>query len=150
MSHQTLIRASRSRSCIAHWEAVENGDIRLLRVSSDMGPLPDIGHLTGPGVVFPDLDTLRRAVTAAMKGPTGDTLDRVMLSRSAYDRWNALAAEAVKTLPVATDLAAIPDERARAITGGRLLIWVDLPGGKKIQLTLEKEEWAWAPQQREH
>ena len=28
MSHQTLIRASRSRSCIAHWEVTDNGDIR--------------------------------------------------------------------------------------------------------------------------
>ena len=85
-----------------------------------------------------------------MKGPVGDTLDRVLLSRVAYDRWNALATEVAKTLPATMDLATIPDERARAISGGRLLIWVDLPDGKKIQLTLEKEEWAWAPQQQEH
>lgn len=149
MSHQTLVRASRTRSCIAHWEATETGEIRLLRVSPDQGPLPDVGHLTGPGVVLPDLDALRRAVMAALKGPTGDTLDRVLLSRSVYNRWTALAAEAAKTLRD-IDSPTIPDERARAISGGRLLIWVDLPDGGTIKMIVEKEEWAWQPQQREH
>lgn len=105
--------------------------------------MPDVVHLMGPGIFLPDLPGLRRAIEAAMRGPVGDTLDRVLLTRSVYDRWIAIAAEAAKNLPFGTDTSTIPDERARAISGGRLLIWIDLPNQQKVSLILEKDEWAW-------
>lgn len=143
MAHQSLIRLSRARSCIAHWESVETGDIRLVRVSPDTGPVPDVAHLVGQ--LFIGLASLRLAVLAAMKGNVGDTLDRVLLSPAAYAAWNktvAANAAAIKKVEAA-DVARIPDERAREISGKRLLIWVDLPTGEKISLIIPPEQWAW-------
>lgn len=105
--------------------------------------MPDVAHLVGQ--LFIDLKSLRLAILAAMKGNVGDTLDRVLLSPAAYAAWyktvddNAAAIKKVE----AADGAQIPDERAREISGKRLLIWVDLPTGEKICLILPQKEWAW-------
>lgn len=142
-TQHTLIRASRARSCIAHWDATPEGDIRLVRVSPNDGPLPDVGHLVG--AQFRDLAGLRLALIAAMKGPVGDTLDRVLITRAAYDRVAGLLREIAARLPAGTDPDTIPDERARPISGGRLLVWVDLPTGERASVILEKGEWGWRP-----
>lgn len=141
MSHQILIRASRARSVIAHYDTTD-GAIQLIRLSPDAGPLPDYAHLIGQ--CFPDQVSLRLAVIAALSGPVGDTLDHVLLSRDVYDRWNQIAAQAARKLPTATDPALIPDERARALSGGRLMIWVDLPEPVgTVKLIVAPGEWAW-------
>lgn len=133
-----LIRHNRRRAVVAHVGPTDTG-IRLLRLTPDSGPVPEYGHLSGRE--FPDMSALRRAVLAAMRGPVGTTLDRVLLSPWAYHSW-------LKTVED-TDLAdldpqLIPDEQARPISGGRLLIWVDLPNGRKVDLIIPPEHWAWA------
>lgn len=139
---QTLIHSpDRTTAVIAHWENTPNG-LRLIRLTKKTGPVPDHQHLLGAGR-FTDLDALKRAVLAAMAGPVGDTLDRVLLTQAAYQRWMETARAAVATLKTPLDGNAIPDERASALPDGRLRIWVDMPNGQTIKLDLAPHEWAW-------
>lgn len=140
---QTLIHSpDRTTAVIAHWEDTPHG-LRLIRLTGKSGTMPDHQHLLGGAGRFPDLDALKRAVLATMAGPVGDTLDRVLLTQTAYQRWMETARNAVATLKTPLNGNAIPDERARALPDGRLRIWVNLPNGQTIKLDLAPGEWAW-------
>lgn len=138
-----LVRRSPSHSVIAHVLPVPGG-FHLLRLSPDKGAVPDVAHLLSSAGIFPDMQALRRAVIAAMKGPTGDTLDRILLSREACKKWGEVVESSAQRL-AGIDQSQIPCEMARPISGGRLKIWVPLPDGNEISLVIEKNEWAWNP-----
>jgi DNA-binding transcriptional LysR family regulator len=136
-----LVRHSPTRAVLADVEK-HGQHYRLVRISPHNGPLPECGHLIGQ--VFPDLAAIRRALIAAMKGTVGDTLDNVLLSAAAYTAWQETAISAAKRL-VAQGMVieSIPDEMAKPLPDGRLLIWVDLPDGQKVELAIAKTDWAW-------
>ena len=115
------------------------GGVVLKEVQPLAGRLPEVGHLLGQ--TLPDLPSLRRALVAAMRGVVGDTLDHVLLSPQAYAAWLERAAQAAAALDgVSPD--AIPDEMAKPLPDGSLLIWVTLPAGR-VELVVPRGHWAW-------
>lgn len=116
----------------------------LQTVVTTDGPAPDIGHLSG--ATFPDQQAVHLALVAAIKGRVGDTLDNVLLSPRAYRQWQETAAEAVRvaaSMGLRVDPDTIPDEMAKSLPDGRLLIWVDVPGFRRIQLVVPNGQWTW-------
>jgi len=104
--------------------------------------MPEVGHLVGQR--FPDLSALRRALVAAMRGDVGGTLDNVLLSRWAYDTWIDRASQAAQSLKGAgVDPETIPDEMAKPLPDGSLLIWVDVPNHERVELVVPKGHWTW-------
>jgi hypothetical protein len=141
--HQTLIRSKEQPvAVIAHWEDLANG-IRLRRLTEQRGPLPDHAHLMDPKAYFPDLDALKRAILAALHGPVGDTLDHVLLTPTAYQRWIQTIQQTLQATKTPINPDHIPNERAKALPDGRLKIWVDLPTGRTLKLLLPASDWAW-------
>jgi hypothetical protein len=132
--------ANPNRAVLADVERVGE-NIRLVGVRPLDGEMPEVGHLLGG--LFPDVKALRLALVAALKGVVGDTLDNVLLSGRAYAAWQQKAAEAARALPKGVDPGEIPDEKAKPLPDGRLLIWVELPGGGRVELAVPKDEWAW-------
>jgi hypothetical protein len=147
-----IVRKDRRTAVEVDLQAQEEGFLRIVAVRARNGPSPDCTHLIGEA--FPDNGAVRRAVLSVLNGNGGDTLDRVRLSAKAYMAWQTTAVAASRSI---TDeqrkrlvVSAIPDERARAISRGRLLIWVDLLPDKRVELILEAGEWEWRPGQAEH
>ena len=132
----SIIRSSRSRAVLAEIEYTPDGPI-LRAVHGHTGPIPKHEHLLK---LFPNISALRQEVFTALRSPAGDTLDRVLLSRAAYEAW----LDAVATTDLAgIDPVSVPDEQARPISNGRLKIWVTLPDGREVSLILQPSEWAW-------
>jgi hypothetical protein len=104
--------------------------------------MPEVGHLIGG--LFPDIAACRRALLAAMKGHVGDTLDNVLISAAAYAAWlekAGAAARQMAALGVAPN--AIPDELAKPLPDGSLLVWVDVPALGRVSMLVPKEQWQW-------
>ena len=133
------MRHNASHAVVASVERLPDGGLKLRGIGPLDGPMPDVTHLMGQR--FPDLAALRRALVAAMRGDVGGTLDNVLLSRWAYDAWIDRASQAAQSINgVAPET--IPDEMAKPLPDGSLLIWVDLPSGR-VELTVPKGHWAW-------
>ena len=138
----TVVRHNVSHAVTAVVERNDDGSVRLEGVQPLAGKMPEADHLLGQR--FPDLAALRRALVAAMRGVVGDTLDHVLLSPQAYAAWLERAAQAAAGLDgVSPD--AIPDEMAKPLPDGSLLIWVDLPAGM-VDLVVPIGHWAWRRQ----
>lgn len=137
------VRHNKSRAVLA--EVRRDADrFTLVSVRPLDGPLPEVEHLIDQS--FRDLGGVRNALIAAMKGEVGDTLDHVWLSEQAYDAWMAKAAAAARSFAAtggSLDPDSIPDERARPLPDGSLLIWVHLPNGTRVELAVPEGQWAW-------
>lgn len=137
------VRHNKSRAVLADVRR-DARRLTLLALRPLDGPLPEVDHLIDQA--FADFDAVRRALLAAMMGEVGDTLDNVSLSAQAYDAWMAKAAAAARTLAASgssIDPDSIPDERAKPLPDGSLLIWVPLPDGARVELVVPKGQWAW-------
>lgn len=135
------VRHNKSHAVLADVERVGE-HLRLLGVRPLDGDMPEVGHLIG--AIFPDVAACRNALLAAMKGPVGDTLDNVLLSAAAYAAWlekAGAAANRMVALGIAPD--AIPDEMAKPLPDGSLLIWVDIPQFGRVSMSVPKEHWQW-------
>ncbi|RME81251.1 MAG: hypothetical protein D6775_14040 [Caldilineae bacterium] len=127
----------------AVWAVVEDtpDGVRLVGVEPYQGPVPEVAHLLG--AEFPDNASVRRALIAAMKGPVGDTLDNVLLSKRAYDAWLLFAQQqAARLASEGVHASAISDEMAEALPDGSLKIWVTV-GEEEISMLIPPEEWSW-------
>jgi len=138
----TVVRHNVSHAVTAVVERNDDGSVRLEGVQPLAGKMPEADHLLGQR--FPDLAALRRALVAAMRGVVGDTLDHVLLSKWAYDAWMDRVSRAAETL-VGVEPESIPDEMAKPLPDGGLLIWVDLPAGR-VDLVVPIGHWAWRRQ----
>ena len=134
-----IARHNASHAVVASVERMFDGSVKLRGVGPLDGQMPDATHLVGQ--CFPDLSALRRALVAAMRGDVGGTLDNVLLSRWAYDTWVDRASKAAQSIN-GVDSETIPDEMAKPLPDGSLLIWVDLPNGR-VEFTVPKGHWAW-------
>lgn len=136
-----LVRRAPDHAVVAH--VSEDGlGVRLLRLTPDAGPVPEWTDLSGRA--FPDRPSLRRAIVARMRAlvrrePQATTLDRVLLSRAAYDAWMRVAAET--QIPDGIDPDEIPDEQAQEMPDGSLRIFVSLPG-RDVELIVAPGDWA--------
>ena len=128
---RVVARHNTSRAVMAVVEQLRDG-IKLRGVSPLDGVMPEVGHLVGQR--FENLETMRKALIDAMRGPVGGTLNHVLLSRWAYDAWIDKIS--------GVDQDAIPDEMVKPLPDYGLLIWVDLPSGR-VELTVPKGHWAW-------
>ena len=138
---RATVRHNASTAVVASVERLPDGTVKLNGVGPLDGVMPDVRHLLDQR--FPNLSALRRALVAAMRGAVGDTLDHVLLSKWAYVAWEEKASQAAQSLKGAeVDPESIPDEMAKPLPSGDLLIWVDLPSGK-VELTIPKDHWAW-------
>lgn len=133
------VRHNKSHAVWVDLRATQGGYV-LERVRPLDGPLPEYSHLQGE--TFPDVRSVRLAVLAAMRGVVGDTLDNVRLSMWAYTAWVEVASRAASGLGQ-IDPDSIPDEMAKPLPNGDLLIWVDLPDGNKATLNVPKGHWEW-------
>ena len=143
MSKRIRIKAGKDKN-LSVWAIVrqEGTHLRLERAEPDIGEMPDVSHLVGS--LFPDMGALRRSVVAAMTGVTGDTLDHVVLTQVGYEMAvRALAHAAGKLEGSGISPDEIPDEQAKSMPDGSLLIWVDLPNGQRIETSIPEKEWAW-------
>lgn len=117
---------------------------RLLSVAPRDGKMPSMEHLLG--VDYPDLGCVKRVLVSAMKD-CGDTLDNVNLSLQAYQAWMEVANRACRqAVSLGVDASSIPDEMAKALPDGHLLIWVDVPGMGRVEMRVPKGGWAWRKQ----
>lgn len=60
-----LVRHRPSRSVVAHAAVLDDGALQLLRLTPDVGPVPDAGGLFP--LVFADRRTLRQAVLELLR-----------------------------------------------------------------------------------
>ena len=74
-----------------------------------------------------------------------DTLSRVALSRSAFDRWHTKASELAREARKhgVRRPADIPDELTRVEADGALTLYVPMPDGTELSMRVEPREWAW-------
>lgn len=72
--------------------------------------------------------------------------EEILISPAAYFAWQEKAATVARevTKLEVIDPESIPDERAKPIDGGALLIWVDLPSPTgRVELVVPKGQLAW-------
>jgi len=137
------IRKSKKRVVTAIVTNTPDGP-RLDGTREHTGPVPDADHLIG--VTFPDVSALRRAVLASMDDEAGDALDNILLSRWAYDQWEKAATRAVRQALMRgkfIDPAKIGQERAKQGENGSLIIYCDMPGIGRVELTIPPGHWSW-------
>jgi len=119
---------------------------KLLEVDAVSGKLPEVNELLG--LVYPDLQAVRNCLVVAMKD-LGDTLDRVSLSLAAYYAWQDIAVRAgQKANSLGVSVEEIPDELAKALPDGHLLIWVDVPMVGRVELSIPPHDWEWTNKKR--
>lgn len=141
---KVFVRHNTSYAVVAEVTPLQDDAIRVESVHPVDGRLPEVGHLIGG--VFPSVKDLRQALVTAMKGVVGDTLDHVLLSQDAYHEWGRVAADAVRQAVaegVCISPENIPDEMAKPVDAGGLLVWVDIPGWRRIEMVIPKSQWAW-------
>lgn len=142
------VRHNRSLALIAIVVPVSGESLKLVGVEPQDGPLPDVQALIGQ--VFANRGDLRKAIEARMVSLVGETLEKVVLTESVMRAWMSLAtrvAHAAVARGVRPD--EIPNERAKPVEGGRLLIWCDIPG-QRVELIVGPSDWAWATVARKH
>lgn len=136
-----LVRHNSSNAVNAKIQEVSNGYL-LVAVTKKNCLLPQVGHLLG--IIFPDIAAIRNSLVAAMKD-VGDTLDHVLLTTAIYIAWQEHAVNmAKKAIALGVSPEDIPDEMAKALPGGYLLIWVDVPKVGRVELKVPPGEWDWA------
>jgi hypothetical protein len=124
----------------------DQGGLRLMKLESIQGPIPEWDHLAGE--LFLDADGVRRAILAAMRGAVGDTLDLVRLDEQAYRDWLMLAHDTITRWTNSgrfIDPQKIPDEQARPLPDGSLEIYLDLPG-ERLSMIVPPDRWTWRRQ----
>jgi hypothetical protein len=72
------------------------------------------------------------------------TLDNVCISAAAYAAWMEKSGAAAQEA-VAHGIApeSVPDEMAKPLPNGGLLVWVDVPGLGRVSMVVPKEHWQW-------
>lgn len=71
-----------------------------------------------------------------------DTLDKILLSPRAVDAWNNKCLEFIKNNNIPNPYM-IPDEQAKVLGNGDLLIFVDVGEYGKCELVVKRGDWCW-------
>jgi hypothetical protein len=73
-----------------------------------------------------------------------DDLDLVLLTPAVVRAWSdEVAPRAARLLAAAGYRGPIPDERGRVEEDGTLTIYVALPGGGEVSMSVPAGQWAW-------
>ena len=80
-----------------------------------------------------------------MKEEKADCLDFVLITPTVFRVWmNEVVPHAVSELIArGANLDSIPDERGRVEEDGSLTIYVDLPGGIEVKMSVPPDQWDW-------
>ena len=75
-------------------------------------------------------------------------LDETLISPVMFRAYQAFAERVAATLVGSgVDPRSIPDEQGRIEANGSLTIFVQLPNGIEVSMSVPKEHWAWARRQ---
>ena len=117
----------------------------LEAVQTEAGePVAICSHLVGS--FFPEEHALRCAITSLVqRGGVLDTLDRVLLSPAAYQKWQRKAQEQLEAWQRnRTPFPQMDEEMAQLLPKGRLRIYCKIQGHPDLDLVLRAGEWSWS------
>jgi hypothetical protein len=72
------------------------------------------------------------------------TLENIQVHVAVYAAWlEKVGAAAQEAVALGIWPEAVPDEQATPLPDGNLLIWVDVPGFRRVSMLVPKEHWHW-------
>jgi len=74
-----------------------------------------------------------------------DILELIDITPRAFAAYQAFVRRLVRALATIDKITPeeIPDEQAKEQEDGSLLVWIDLPQGKRVEFVIPKGDWAW-------